>query len=210
MPVREPRYPCEFDVVVVGGSLGALKPLGRILSNLPRFFPAPIVIALHRSERVPDFRPQLFGNSSLELRTARNEEWLNAGCAYFSPPGAHISVLPPHRCQLQFGPRIGLFRPSIDHLFESAAASFGPRAMAVILSGRLNDGARGALAIRNNGGVVFAQSPQSCEAASMPKAAIENGSATFSLDPLTLSRALVSLAMVPGSRWLFGASSTVA
>lgn len=177
------------------------------MANLPSSLPVPIVVATHRADNFPDARPEYFATRSpLSFKVASHMKRFGRGCVYFPPPHGHIGVDRSLRCRIDAGQLISRFRPSVDYLFNSAADAFGPRVLAVILSGRLNDGACGALRIRRNGGVVIAQCPDSCRAASMPLATIDNGSASYILGPVGISRALVSLTMVAGSRALFGAS----
>lgn len=210
MTETQTTYPAEFDIVVIGGSLGSFKPLQAIVARLPVNFPCPLVVALHRSDAGPDYRPHFFGlKSRLCFKSAQQGAWLNPGCVYFAPPGTHVAVAPPGRCLVELATGGG-FRPSVDSLFDSAARTFGSRALGVILSGRLYDGATGALAIRNKGGVVIAQNPNSCGASSMPESVLANGSANYSLAPDIIAHALVSLAMMPGARALFGAASIAA
>jgi two-component system chemotaxis response regulator CheB len=91
------------------------------------------------------------------------------------PPGHHLVVNPDARLTVSTAPPRGPFRPSVDWLFESAAVSFGERHIAVVLSGRLHDGARGIRAVHRLGGVTFAEDPASCRFSDMPKAAIDSG-----------------------------------
>jgi two-component system chemotaxis response regulator CheB len=71
------------------------------------------------------------------------------------------------------GPRENMTRPAIDPLFRSAALSYGPRAVGVVLTGMLNDGASGLSAIKACGGTAIVQHPLDAEADQMPLAAIE-------------------------------------
>jgi two-component system, chemotaxis family, protein-glutamate methylesterase/glutaminase len=66
-------------------------------------------------------------------------------------------------------------RPSVDVLFESAAHAYGERLLGIVLSGANDDGARGARAIRDAGGVCWAQQPSTASSPAMPHAAIEQG-----------------------------------
>ena len=70
-----------------------------------------------------------------------------------------------------------------DWSFTSAAASFGERAFAIVMSGLQNDGANGSVAVHKAGGKVIVQDPESCERPEMPTAAIATGAVDFVLPP---------------------------
>ena len=92
--------------------------------------------------------------------------------------------------RLGTGPRENLVRPAIDPLFRSAALAYGPRAIGVLLSGMLNDGADGLRAIKQCGGVAVVQSPQDCVASEMPISALEATSVDLSAEAAKLGAAL--------------------
>ena len=91
-----------------------------------------------------------------------------------------------------------------DELFASAARAFGPRALAVVLSGRLHDGTAGVQAIKAHGGRVIAQEPATAEQSSMPWSAMATGCVDLVLDPARIAAALVALVTVRGALELFG------
>jgi two-component system chemotaxis response regulator CheB len=194
-----------FDVVVVAASLGGPAVLRQILSSLPAGFPAPLLIVQHQSPRAPGLLYEvLAGKTRLGLKWARQHAPLHASSVYLAPPDRHLTVTRWRTARLSDGPRVNFARPAADLLLSSAARSFGPRALGVVLTGGLHDGANGAAAIREAGGVVIAQAPHTCRAPGMPEAAIRSGAVDFVLPPERISCALVSLVMVPGTRALFG------
>ena len=109
------------------------------------------------------------------MKQAENGELLRAGHAYVCPGDCHLRVAPPGRIVLDDGPRIAGYRPSIDVTLESVAALTGPSAMVAILTGMGSDGARGVMAIQENGGLVLAQDEASSVIFGMPAEAIKTG-----------------------------------
>jgi len=192
-------------VVVVVASLGGLGALGTTLGQVPREFPAPIVVAHHFPDTGRRYLAELLASrTSLRVRWATHMTRLEAGHVYIGPPGWHITVTAYGHCRLDNRPKQNFVRPAGDLLFRSAADHLGARTVAVVLSGRLEDGALGAAAVRAAGGVVIAQEPVTCAASGMPNAAIGTGAVDFILPPRVIGAALVSLAMVPGATELFG------
>ena len=130
-------------------------------------------------------------------------ESLKPGHVYVAPPGQHLRISNLGKCVLGTEDHENYCRPSADVLFRSAVRRFGSRTLGVVLTGFLDDGARGAAGIRAAGGVVIAQDPATCYAAQMPNAAIKAG-ADFILSPAEISSALASLVMTPGVAAMFG------
>jgi two-component system chemotaxis response regulator CheB len=92
---------------------------------------------------------------------------------YVAPPDRHMLI---HKgyIRLSHGPHENLARPAIDPLFRSAAAAYGPRVVGVVLTGQLNDGTSGLLAIKDRGGFTIVQEPREATARSMPLSAIRH------------------------------------
>lgn len=168
------------DLVVIGGSAGAIPPLQQILGGLPADLPAAIVVVLHiPSNSTGIFVTVASASTHLPVKHAEDGAEIENGVVYLAPPDWHLLVLDGH-FKLGNGPRENLVRPSIDPLFRSAALSAGPRTVGVILSGLLNDGASGLAAIKSCGGIALVQSPSDAIASDMPLAALEASSVDLS------------------------------
>jgi two-component system, chemotaxis family, protein-glutamate methylesterase/glutaminase len=168
-------------VIVVGGSLGGMQSVQTMLRGLPASFVSPMVIALHRPADAEDIlTPLLQRGCALRVSEILDKEPIQAGCVYVAPPDYHVLV-EPDCLSLSVDERVNHARPSIDVLFESAALSYGRRAIAVVLSGAGSDGARGAAAIEHAGGTVVVESPATAFRPDMPAAALAATAAAISL-----------------------------
>ena len=161
------------DIIVIGGSAGSHAPLKRIMADLPGDFPATILVATH----VPINSAGLLADAlafagPLPVARAVDGMPIERGCVYTAVPDRHL-LLVDGIMRLGDGPRENMTRPAIDPLFRSAALAYGPRAVGVVLSGLLNDGASGLSAIKACGGTAVVQHPLDAHADQMPLAALE-------------------------------------
>ncbi|MBI3965421.1 MAG: chemotaxis protein CheB [Chloroflexi bacterium] len=162
----------SFGVVVVGTSLGGLQALKTFLNGLPTHFPLPVAVVQHQgSDATGDLSRLLQRYSALRVADAEDKETLVPGRVYVAPVGYHL-LLEPGSIALSTDAPVWFARPSIDVLFESAADSYGARAIGVILTGASSDGAAGLAAIKAQGGMAIVQDPDEAESRIMPAAAI--------------------------------------
>jgi two-component system chemotaxis response regulator CheB len=156
------------DLIVLGGSAGALEPLRTLLSALPRSLPASICVVLHipatRETCLPEILPRA---TALDVRLAEDGAGLDHGRVLIAAPDHHL-IVHKGKARLSRGPRENYWRPAIDVLFRTAAVAYGTRVIGVLLSGALDDGTAGLQAIRRCGGKAFAQSPQEAAYPEMP------------------------------------------
>lgn len=184
-----------FDIVAVGASAGGLAALKRVLGGLPPDFPLPIVIVQHLDRRHRSLMADILSRTSpLTVKQAEEGDKLEPGCVYIAPPDNHLLVNADGTLSLTRTELVHFVRPSADLLFESVAASYRDRAIAVVLTGTGSDGAMGVRAIKQNGGTVIAQDEKTSEFPSMPLAALQTGSVDFSLPLDEIAGALVTLA----------------
>jgi two-component system chemotaxis response regulator CheB len=161
-------------LISVAGSAGGFHSLRQLLNTLPRDCPAAVSVVLHIGPGSV-LVDALETRSNLPVRWARSGDLLQAGVAYVAPSGAHLVINPDARITVAAAPRLHFFRPSADWLFESGASSFQDRQIAIVLSGRMDDGAAKLRAVRRVGGTVFVQDPATCRYPEMPSAAIATG-----------------------------------
>ena len=161
----------ESNLVVIGSSAGGIEAISILVGTLPADFPAPIVLAQHldptRSSNL-DMIIRQHSTLPVELVTGRSR--LEQGKVYVVPSNRQVSIEDGHvEVQNDVHTRARP-RPSVDLLFASAAKVYGERLIAVILTGSGSDGAAGAVEVKNAGGTVLVQNPQTARYPSMPLA----------------------------------------
>jgi two-component system chemotaxis response regulator CheB len=182
-----------IKLVVIGASQGGVIPLQTIVKGLPRDFRLPVLIVLHTGP-TRSLLPSIFNDlGGLPASHARNGELLEPGHVYVAPPDFHMLV-GKDRIELSHGPRENWARPAIDPLFRTAAESYGPEVVGIVLSGRLNDGTIGLYEIKRRGGIAIVQDPAEAEADSMPKSVMENVSVDYCVSVDEMPGLLVKLA----------------
>jgi two-component system chemotaxis response regulator CheB len=161
-------------IFVIGASLSGIDALTELVSKLPVRFPAPIFIAQHVASHSPGMLPYLLSKAGpLPAVHAQNATLFEPGTIYVAPPDRHM-LIQKNYIRLSHGPHENLARPAIDPLFRSAAATYGPAVVGVVLTGQLNDGTSGLLAIKDRGGFTIVQEPSEATARSMPLSAIRH------------------------------------
>lgn len=177
-------------------SAGGLHALSEVFALLPKTFPAPIVVVQHLDPRHRSLMADILSRcTSLKVKQAEEGDQVQSGVAYIAPPNRHLLVNPDGTLSLSQSELVHFVRPSADLLFESVAASFKQRAIAVVLSGTGSDGSMGVRAIKKMGGTVIVQSEKSAEYFGMPGAALETGSVDFVLPLQEIPSVLVTLMM---------------
>jgi two-component system chemotaxis response regulator CheB len=198
LPKPGPRK-CRFDAVVVAASRGGIQALRRLLSGLPAGFPAPIAIVQHRGIVLPNYQPEVLRPyTPLPVSIAADGERPVPGHAYLAPPHAHLTFAPDGRLHLRNGVRIRHLRSSADPLFESAAATFGNRVLAIVLTGADYDATAGTRTVKAKGGIVIAQDEATSEDFSMPRSAIATGCVDYVLPLGRIAPTVLRLAACDG------------
>jgi two-component system chemotaxis response regulator CheB len=162
----------EADAVVVGGSAGAIEVLGELLPRLPAAFAVPVIVVVHLPPRRASLLPELFTRKcALTVREPEDKQPVTPGI-WFAPSDYHLFVEQDRTFALSIDEPVKFSRPSIDVLFESAVRVYAPRLLGLVLTGANEDGALGARAIREQGGLVAVQDPETAFSKAMPLAAI--------------------------------------
>ena len=160
------------DIVTVAASAGGLEPLRTLLAALPAGLPAAVLVVLHIPATGGRALPNILDRAgALPAAAGVDGEALRPGRVYVAPPDLHLLVAG-GLVRTSRGPRQNGVRPAADPLFRSAALYGGPRTIGVVLSGALDDAARGAATIERCGGRVIVQDPDEAGHDGMPRCAI--------------------------------------
>ncbi|MEP0872079.1 chemotaxis protein CheB [Trichocoleus desertorum AS-A10] len=187
------------DIVVIGTSAGGLKALGAILGALPADLNAAIFIVQHLAADKPSLLPQILADLSLLPASHPTDgESIQTGRIYIAPPDHHL-LINQGAMRVVRGPQENRFRPAIDVLFRSAARTYGPRVVGVVLTGYLDDGTVGLQAIKKRGGVAIVQDPQETEYPSMAKSALRYVKVDHCLRLAEIPDLLVQLSQEPAA-----------
>lgn len=163
-------------VLVIGASTGGPQALQRVVSELPADLPAAVAIVQHMpAPFTATLAERLNAHSPLAIREAGGADALRVGQGLLAPGGYHLVLHRGGGISLSNDPPRNHVRPSVDVTFESAAEAFGPATVAVILTGMGADGAAGAGRIKAAGGMVLAESEETCVVYGMPRRVAEAG-----------------------------------
>lgn len=161
------------NIIVIGCSVGGVEALQKLVAGLPGNFPAAIFVVLHLSPQSTSVLPQILSRAgTLPALHPRDNEPIRPGHIYIAPPDNHL-ILEDGRVRVTHGPKENRHRPAVDPLFRSAAQWYGQRVIGVVLTGSLDDGTAGLLAIKKRGGVAIVQDPEDALARGMPESALE-------------------------------------
>ena len=186
--------PTGFDIVALAASAGGLKALTDVLAGLGSDFPTPLVVVQHLDPRHRSLMAEILGKrTAIPAKEASEGDRMVPGHIYVAPPNRHLLVNADGTLSLTQTELVHFVRPSADLLFESTAAAYRERAIAVVLSGSGKDGAMGVKAIKKMGGTVIAQDEKTAEFVGMPEAARETGAVDFVLPLSEIAAALQML-----------------
>jgi two-component system chemotaxis response regulator CheB len=194
------------DLIVIGASAGGLEALTALVAGLPPDLPGAVCVVLHRRPYTPNHLTGILSRAGpLPARSATQGAPLEPGVIYVAVPDQHLLVWPgaAHRpgdtgvIRLARGPKENRARPAVDPLFRSAALTYGPRVIAVVLSGALDDGTAGLWAVRDRGGIAVVQDPADAAVASMPASALAEVGADHVARAVDLGPLLGRLARLP-------------
>jgi two-component system chemotaxis response regulator CheB len=160
------------DIIVVGASAGGVEALIALVGGLPADLPAALFVVLHIPPYGESHLPAILTHHGpLPAAHSTHGEAIAPGRIYVAPPDHHLLIRNGH-VELTRGPHENASRPAVDPLFRSAARTYGPRVVGVVLSGALRDGSAGLMAIAARGGVTVVQDPEEALFDSMPRTAL--------------------------------------
>jgi two-component system chemotaxis response regulator CheB len=160
------------DIIVIGASAGGVEALQVLVGGFPPDLPAAVFVVLHRAAEGQSLLAHVLGRAgALPVADGVDGEAISSGRIYVAPPDHHLLVERGF-VRVTRGPKENRFRPAVDVLFRSAAYSYGPRVIGVILTGALDDGTAGLWAVKDRGGLAVVQEPWEALHSSMPENAL--------------------------------------
>jgi two-component system chemotaxis response regulator CheB len=194
-----PSLAHAHGLILIGASTGGTQAIEGLLTKLPADAP-PIVIVQHMPAHFTRaFAARLDRAAAMRVVEAEHHAPLMRGVAYIAPGDSHLLVAVRGgdlRALIDHGPRVHYQRPSVDVLFQSAAALTAVPMVALLLTGMGTDGADGMVALREVGATTIAEDARSCVVFGMPAAAIEKGGATH-VAPRGAMPRLITEALTP-------------
>lgn len=162
------------DIIVLGASAGGVEVLRQVVKELPSDLPAAVFVVLHLPSNATSVLPSILSRAGgPPAHHAEDWEAIEPGKIYVARPDCHLLIKRGH-LRVVRGPKENSSRPAIDPTLRTAARYYGRRVIGVVLSGTLDDGTAGLLAIKTRGGVAIVQDPDDALYGGMPRSAIEN------------------------------------
>lgn len=163
-----------YKAVIIGGSAGSFQVITRILNSLPKNFPLPVLLSLHRLKHIRSgFVEALSLKSNIPVVEPDDKDQIKPGIAYLAPANYHMFVELGNRIALSTEEPVNHSRPSIDLTFITAAQAYREKAIGIILSGANKDGAMGLKKLKDFGGVAIVQDPLECQVKTMTEASLK-------------------------------------
>jgi two-component system, chemotaxis family, protein-glutamate methylesterase/glutaminase len=182
------------DIIVVGASAGGVEALSRLVTDLPADLPAAVLVVLHMAPHSGTALPRILARrTKLPVGQPGAGEPLDPGRIYVAVPDHHL-IVEPGVVRSAIGPKENGYRPAVDTLFRTAAASYGDRVVGVVLSGTRDDGTAGLRAIRARGGLAVVQRPDEALFPGMPESAVAGDHPDWVLPVGEIGALLVGLA----------------
>lgn len=160
------------EIIIFGGSAGSIDVLMRILPFIPKDFPLPIVVVVHRKLTVENLLEGLFqSRCDINIVEVEDKMPMKAGFVYLAPAGYHLLIEKDHTFSLDYSEKVNYSRPNIDVAMQSIVDVFHEKVIGILLTGANDDGAKGMKYIKDAGGLTITQSAESSSMHTMPEAA---------------------------------------
>lgn len=183
-----------YKAIVIGGSAGSLSVLFEVFPALNPELNVALILVLHRKYSGDSSLSDLLSSKTLlPTKEIDDKDPILPGHIYLAPADYHLLIEKNYSFSLDVSEKINFSRPSLDVTFESAADTFGRSLVAILLSGSNDDGTAGLKAVKEEGGFIIAQKPESAQMAYMPQNAINNLEMDLILDAKGISDFINSL-----------------
>ncbi len=187
--MEQPKF-----IIVIGTSAGGINALAELVEQFRKDLDAAVLIVMHLSRAsIGDFLVhRLRPHTLLTCEVAKDDVPIEKGHIYIAPPNHHMLVKP-GKIILGHGPEENRWRPSIDVLFRSAAIAYNSRVIGIILTGALDDGTTGMLAIKQCGGISIVQDPNEAEYPDMPLSVLNSMEVDYSLHLTEMGKVVLEM-----------------
>ena len=183
----------ERDIVVIGASAGGVEALKKVVQGLSPDIQASFFVVLHFPPFQKSHLPEILSKVGVfPANHPRNGDSIQPGRIYVAPPDQHLLVKD-GRIELWRGPKENYVRPALNPLFRTAAETYGPRVIGVVLTGLLDDGTAGLIEIKKRGGITVVQDPDEALFSSMPSNALKRDHVDYSVKLSEMAELLASL-----------------
>ncbi|MGB3788526.1 MAG: chemotaxis protein CheB [Phormidesmis sp.] len=183
----------HHNIVVIGASAGGVAALQKLFSQFSPDVQAAFFVVLHIPAESPSVLATLIDRAGpLSAKAAEDGEKIKMGHVYVAPPDFHLLVKP-DCVRLHRGPRENRHRPAIDPLFRSAAIAYPGQTIGVVMTGYLDDGTAGLLAVKRCGGIAIVQDPEDADCPDMPMNAIAEVDVDYQLPLHRIGKTIMQL-----------------
>jgi two-component system, chemotaxis family, CheB/CheR fusion protein len=190
----------DFCVVGIGASAGGLEAIEAFFTNVPVDSGLAFVIVQHLSPDYKSLMPEiLIKRTSLPVHTAEDGMIVSPNNVYLIPRKMNMKIFHA-KLHLTEKTNLNILNLPIDIFLHSLAEDFEDKAIGVILSGTGSDGSRGIRVIKENGGIIIAQDPETAKFDGMPKSAISTGTVDFILPPQDIAVKILNYIKHPYAR----------
>jgi len=184
-------------IIAIGASTGGTEAIREVLERMPADSPGIVVTQHIPAAFSGSFAKRMDSISAMTVVEASDGDQIIPGHAFIAPGDRHLIVERSgarYYCRLNDGPPVNRHIPSVDVLFRSVAQNVGPNAIAVMLTGMGDDGARGMLEMKNNGAPTVAQDEKTSVVWGMPGEAVKIGAVDIQLPLEKIAGKLITLA----------------
>jgi len=191
-------YRTTHQLIAIGASTGGTEAIREVLTMLPPDSPGIVIVQHMPPGFTASFANRLNTLCAIRVSEAKDGDRVLPGHALIAPGNLQTSLYrsgAEYYVRVMHADPVNRHRPSVDVLFDSVAATAGRNAVAAILTGMGDDGARGMRRMRDAGARTIAQDEATCVVFGMPKEAIAAGGAEFVFPLPRIAGELLRLAL---------------